>query len=390
MNQWIYAIAIWLFPMSLMAGAAPKKAPTVCLNMIVKNESQVIERCLASVVRLIDYWVIDDTGSGDGTQEIIKKFMLEHDIPGELYERPWVNFAHNRNEAMEQAKGKADYLLFIDADEHFAYESDFELPYLDKDYYHISVSHAETNYCRIHLINNHKDWKWIGVVHELIVPPADRTCDTLRKVTNIYTTEGARSKDPEKYLKDAKLLETALELEPDNARNIFYLAQSYKDYGDKEKALLNYSKRAEMGGWDQEVFWSLLQVAILQEHLDYPKEAVIASYRKAYESRMSRIEPLYHLARIYREKKEFYKGYEIAKLATAIPPSKDLLFVQTWMYAYGLPLERSVCAYWIGNYKECQTISSALLEKTLPDGIRDVVQANLGFANAKLLESICK
>ena len=39
MNQWIYAIAIWLFPMSLMAGAAPKKAPTVCLNMIVKNES---------------------------------------------------------------------------------------------------------------------------------------------------------------------------------------------------------------------------------------------------------------------------------------------------------------------------------------------------------------
>ena len=81
--------------------------PTVCLNMIVKDESAVIERCLNSVKEHIDYWVIVDTGSTDGTQEIIQRTLK--DIPGILYARPWVDFAHNRNEALQFAKGKTDY-----------------------------------------------------------------------------------------------------------------------------------------------------------------------------------------------------------------------------------------------------------------------------------------
>ena len=92
--------------------AADKK--TVCLNMIVKNEARVIEKCLASVKPLIDSWVIVDTGSSDDTQSIIRKYMA--DLPGELHEKPWVNFAHNRNEALQLAKEKADYVLLIDAD----------------------------------------------------------------------------------------------------------------------------------------------------------------------------------------------------------------------------------------------------------------------------------
>src|SRR5476651_1672927 len=83
------------------------KKKTICLNMIVKNESQVIEKCLASVKPLIDYWVIVDTGSDDDTKEKIKAFM--QGIPGELHEKPWVNFAHNRNEALTLVKNKGDY-----------------------------------------------------------------------------------------------------------------------------------------------------------------------------------------------------------------------------------------------------------------------------------------
>lgn len=78
--------------------------------MIVKDEKNVIKRCLASVRDLIDYWVIVDTGSMDGTQEIIRDFLRE--IPGELHERPWVNFEHNRNGALELARHRADYLFY--------------------------------------------------------------------------------------------------------------------------------------------------------------------------------------------------------------------------------------------------------------------------------------
>jgi cellulose synthase/poly-beta-1,6-N-acetylglucosamine synthase-like glycosyltransferase len=72
--RFLIAICAFLF-VSLGAAEPATKKKTVCLNMIVKNESQVIEKCLASVKPLIDYWVIVDTGSTDKTQQIVKKCM---------------------------------------------------------------------------------------------------------------------------------------------------------------------------------------------------------------------------------------------------------------------------------------------------------------------------
>lgn len=71
----------------------------ICLSMIVKNEAPVIRRCLDSVKPVIDHWIIVDTGSTDGTQDIIRAAMA--DIPGTLVERPWVDFAYNRTEALD-------------------------------------------------------------------------------------------------------------------------------------------------------------------------------------------------------------------------------------------------------------------------------------------------
>ena len=107
---------------------------SVCLNMIVKNESHVIRRCLASLKPVIDYWVIVDTGSVDGTQEVIREYL--QDIPGELHERPWVDFAYNRNEALALAKNLSDYLLFIDADDTLVFAVEAVLPPLSEGAYY--------------------------------------------------------------------------------------------------------------------------------------------------------------------------------------------------------------------------------------------------------------
>src|SRR5438105_1336932 len=89
---------LFFLPYFLAAAESTKeKRKTVCVNMIVKNEKDVITRCLGSVLPIIDYWVIVDTGSTDGTQKIIKDFMKENKVKGELFERPWKNFEHNRN-----------------------------------------------------------------------------------------------------------------------------------------------------------------------------------------------------------------------------------------------------------------------------------------------------
>jgi glycosyltransferase involved in cell wall biosynthesis len=74
--------------------------PAICLNMIVKNEAHIVHETLDSVAPYISSWVIVDTGSHDGTQDLIANHMARLGIPGELHERPWRNFGHNRTEAL--------------------------------------------------------------------------------------------------------------------------------------------------------------------------------------------------------------------------------------------------------------------------------------------------
>ena len=74
--------------------------------MIVKNESHIIGDTLKCLIQKapFQYWVICDTGSTDGTQEIIKDALK--DIPGELHEVPWVDFGTNRTQVVDLAYGK--------------------------------------------------------------------------------------------------------------------------------------------------------------------------------------------------------------------------------------------------------------------------------------------
>ena len=90
--------------------------PTLCLNMIVKNESKIIKRLFDSVLPLIDSYCICDTGSTDDTVSMIETYFKEKNIPGKVVFEPFKNFCHNRNFAMQSAIGMSDYLLFMDAD----------------------------------------------------------------------------------------------------------------------------------------------------------------------------------------------------------------------------------------------------------------------------------
>jgi glycosyltransferase involved in cell wall biosynthesis len=383
---------------------------TICLNMIVKDESKVIRRCLATIKPLIDYWVIVDTGSRDGTQKIIKEFMK--DIPGELHERPWINFAHNRNEALSLAKGKADYLFFVDADDAIEISPDFRKTRMDKDGYMINIYYGGMTYARTAFVKSNQPWKWVGVVHEVLVCPEAATSGFMDHVAMRIIGGGDRSHDPKKFLKDAKLLEKALEEEPGHARNQFYLAQSYRDAQEPELSLAHYEKRVAMGGWDQEVFWSLYQIAQLQETLNMPESTVVKSYNRAYLYRPTRLEPLYQLCYYYRRQENYLMGYLVGQLALntsakqasklfahpltdsgyypqqlALYEPKDPLFVESWIYDYALLMEYSICAYWIGKFQESKDICEYLLAKpTLPAGTRECVEKNLQFCRDKLAE----
>ena len=335
---------------------------TVCLNMIVRDESAVIQRCLASVGSLIDYWVIVDTGSTDGTQSIVREFLKE--VPGELYERPWINFAHNRNEALSLAKNRGDYLLLIDADEQLQYFPSFTMPHLTKDFY-ISIVEADGG-VRIHrelLVDNRLSWTWVGAIHETITCPQAKSYEILQKLINRANQDGKRSKDPQKFLKDAEILERALQNDPKNCRNMFYLAFSY-DVGRRYSAALRYyQKRVFMGGFEEEVFYSLYRIAWLQEQLGKDFETVVDSYSKAFLARPSRAEPLFCLANFYIQKNKPLLAYFVSKFAQSIPMPGDHVLVDYPIYAYRLLEQLADSSFLVGHYEETLSAYRKLIEK---------------------------
>lgn len=356
---------------------------TVCLNMIVKNESHVITRALGSVKPYIDYWVIDDTGSTDGTQQIIKDFMK--DVPGELFETPWQNFEYNRNKALEHARGKADYVLILDADDYLESPSGYKLPPLTADAYEIQIHYGGMSYARHQLIKTSLPWEWKGVVHEVLTCDVPHHTEMLEGVYYQITQDGARSKDPKKYYKDAALLEEALKKDPTSTRYTFYLAQSYRDAGETEKSLEWYQKRIAMGGWDQEVYISMLEVALLQQNLGMPVDTIMSSFERAYRYRPHRPEAVYYLAELYNRNGKTELAYALIKSREFIkqPAIKDILFTQDWMDNYGLLFQLSIAAYWVGRFEESRNLCDTLLAMDQFPW-KETAKQNRSFAVAQL------
>lgn len=382
-----FLIALIIYSNAAACDAPPQEKKTVCLNMIVKNESKVIERCLASVLPLIDTWIIVDTGSNDGTQDIIRAFLK--DIPGQLYERPWVDFGHNRQEALLLAKGKADYLLFMDADEKLFFSTPLDKKMLDKDIYYVTVkgsTHVSLAYQRFFLVNNRLEWTWKDILHEYLeIPPTATTAEELTTVTCITDSDGFRSQDPNKYLKDAEILKKALEKDPNNSRYLFYLAQSYHNAKQFELALETYEKRATFKGlWEQEVFWSLYSAAKIRQILGKPADEVIQGYCKAYQSDTTRAEPLYWLASYLHDTNNTVLSYAVAKLGLSLPiPPQGKMYVEQWIYDFGLLAICASNAIQLKNYQEARDIYQQILslphlqEETRNDAKRRLVLTQL-------------
>jgi len=368
---------------------AEKSKQTICLSMIVKNEAHVIERCLNSVKPIIDSWVIMDTGSTDGTQEVIQKCL--EGIPGELHNRPWIDFAHNRNESLEIALQKADYVLIMDADDYLEFDDDFMLPELDQDAYLFNIHLGSIQHKRTQLIKASLPWVWKGVLHEYLDIGVASSLSLLQGVTYREQKEGARSLDPDKFLKDIAILEAALKQEPDNQRYLFYLAQSYRDAGMFEKALNTYRKSSEKNTWEEEVFIAKYQIAFLSELLEYPFEEVTKNYTDAFLYRPSRAEPLMRLAHYLRSRNHHSLAYLIADRGLEIPLPEDFLYTEMWVYEWGLKFEKALCSSMLNHHEESLQLHIELLEDNqLPEELRKLADQNIASALIGLKKRLSK
>ena len=337
--------------------------PTVVLSMIVKNEAHVIRRCLGSVRGLIDCWLIVDTGSTDGTQQVIKDHMATLGIPGEIHEREWSDFATNRSGALRLARHHADYTLLIDADDVLEVAPGFTMPDLTADCYRFDFNDGNIRYQRPCLLSNRIAWRYRGVLHEFL-DGGNGDGPTMPGMTVRRIQDGARSRDPDKYRRDAEVLEAALTTERDPllvSRYWFYLGQSWRDCGEREKAIGAYLERAKLGGWAEEICVSCYTGARLKRDLGHPEQEVLDLFGRAFLAAPWRAEGLHGAAVLSRAAGRFEAGYHFAKAGLASPLPSNRLFVEPWIYEVGLLDELAVCGDHAGYHRESAKASIDLM-----------------------------
>ena len=357
----------------------------LALSMIVKNESHIILECLNSVYKQIDYWVIVDTGSTDGTQDIIQNFFKEKNIPGELIQSDWKGFGPSRTEALNYVKGKAVYAFMIDADDYL--QGSFVLPdNNDIDSYALRLGREEFSWWRNQIFKVDSDWQYLGILHEYAHCKGKEQPLIMKLEGNyrvVARTMGARNLNVtpiEKYSKDAETLEEALKTEPDNSRYQFYLGQSYFDSQQWEKAIVAYMRRVEMGGWAEEVYYSLYRIAVAKAMLERPWGEVLEAFLMSFNARPIRAEPLYHIAQVYRTKLNMpATAFLFAKAAAEMPfPANDILFVPDAVYNFAALDEVAATAFYAGHpqigYNACQIL---LKQNKIPKSEIPRIQNNL-------------
>ncbi len=274
--------------------------------IMVKNQSNLLDHCLASIDKLVDDIFVADTGSTDDTIETALAW-------GADVERvQWDGWSKTRNKVLAFARERADRILLLDAD----YTVEGALPEYVVEYadcYCAMLHNGNLSYRLPFLVNARKPWEYRGAVHEaLCCDEPYSTQDTDLFTVTHHGVTGGRLEDDKRLLERAGAADT---------RNLFYLAQTYRDLGDWQSAIACYKARAELGGYDEERYIALYQAGCLccaHRSFDEGQELLMQAWRL----RPTRAESLRALA------------FCAMDVADRIPfPEGDALFIEPGAYA---------------------------------------------------------
>ena len=357
----------------------PSKSYTICLNMIVKNESHIIKKTLENLCSYIDFdaYYISDTGSTDNTMELIRDFFEKKNIPGCIEQVEWRNFGFNRTLALQMAFNKTDYLFIFDADDTI--HGDFRLPrVLTHDAYQLKLGESFV-YMRTLIVNNRKRWRYIGVLHEYITC-VDKEESSFAIQGNYYVESGrvgSRNQDPNKYIKDAEVLERGFHdaihgVDCDSVgigggraladRYAFYCAQSWMDAGPAyiDKAIEWYLRVLSQNNWSQEKYYSALCLGNLYDKKGdkYRSMKYYCATMEYDEERIEGIATLMENLRADGNHVMVNALYHKYKNYNKYPQNK--LFLSTDKYNDIIEYNNSISAFYISDkrsgYECCKTI----------------------------------
>lgn len=364
----------------------PEPITRIIVLLMVKNESRIIGRCIRSAMSVADAICVCDTGSTDNTVEEVEtlKGSLEKDIPIRIYNHSWKNFGYNRSLSFQSAVDMATslsypllntYALLLDADMILC-NVKLDKNSLTKSGYSLIQVAGTMEYYNVRLVNLGNNWRCIGATHEYWEDVGGPYPDKLPKdiiYIDDWNDGGCKS---DKFERDKRLLTEEFEENPKNERTTFYLARTYECLGDIDNSIKYYKLRAEMGGFYEEVFYSMY--CICKQYIA-KGDLIEAEYwcQKAYERFPTRAEALHKLVVVLREKSIHTKAYHYIQLGKRISlPTSDMLFIETDVYNHGFLYEESIIAYYMDKHREGLNASLEYLKRV--DAPNSKFSGNIG------------
>ena len=297
--------------------------PLLSVVMIVKNEALGLQQTLDSTYGHVDHYCLVDTGSTDGTVELIERFFstLPATVTHALHHEPFVDFSTTRNRALHLTGQHTEFVLMMNGDDRLVGGAEMRkfletrrgLTAMDEAIYIIPIDYGgiatgrseRLARTRNHFVPNwpHDDvnhWRFEGVTHEAYVCNAALhsgaqiiyTTGDFRLYHDI-TYDTAENKD-RRFALDIDLLLSDLHQHPQSLnapRNMFYLAQSYYNLDRYEEAWEWYEKRVNTNyvrptpwGEDNEKHRSYTLMAGMAEKMSKGHKVAERLWKKSWEA----------------------------------------------------------------------------------------------------------
>lgn len=325
---------------------------SISLCMIVKNEEDVIARCLNSAKDIVDEIIIVDTGSNDNTKEIAKKYT------DKIYNFKWIDdFSAARNYSF--SKASKDYILWLDADDIILEEDQVKFKDLKQSLdkavdivmmkYNVGFDdngNISLSYYRERLLKRECNYKWREPVHEYLeiggnIINSD-ICITHKK--EHAAVQGRNLAIYKNMISEGKLL---------SPRGLFYYARELYHNDRYDEAIKYFNKFLDSEkGWIEDNINACFNLSICYHHLN-DKKNMLKILIKSFEYDNPRAEICCQLGFYHFERMDYEKAIFWYKLAGEIKePKNGWGFISHDYYGYIPNIQLCVCYDKLGNIHE--------------------------------------
>jgi glycosyltransferase involved in cell wall biosynthesis len=369
----------------------------LALNFICKDEAHVIGKMLESCKTITDLIVVNDTGSTDGTQDIIRKFGEDNNIPTYVFERPFDDFEKSRNHAIQKLKDVVAELgwdankvhgYWFDCDETLVIDSKFNKDQFVNDLYMINTFIGQMKYTRNTFFRVSKPFKWYGPIHEFIVCDDQNITSGLAENIHVdvkMTGASWQGDIPTKYKNHAFVLEKYIDANRQDPRWIFYTAQSYHDSASMpdnreeneerlRRAMKYYKERVNRtDGYAEEIYYSQFRIGTIMRAMEESWNLTHQELLKAYNMDPLRGESIKIIIDYYLQMNEWNMAYLYSKFGKVNfhgknPYPNRLLFVDEALYIWKFAEAHAAACFYTGRMDEAKASFTEIMQisKTNP------------------------